>query len=419
MRRPEGTRDAACLAGRDGENGCMTTPRIDAAPPLSDAGRHAMSPEPGHDDLARFNFLANFNKYMSAMVVAGNAVAFQARARPRWEAQHGSAPRDRREIRAAMAGDPYYQMWSALRRAGMEMRQQAGRALVLRQAEALRDRARAVNDGAPTLQLDPAVQVPRYQSAIDNHCMPGSYYAEHLDEDVSAAANYDVGMFATTTGLFGRFLDGAGRGVADWLARRRPGWSPRRILELGCGLGHNTVPVARAFPSAEVVAVDLAAPMLRYGHARARGMGVTNATFMQGNVEALPFPGRHFDVVYSTMFLHETSYGALRRILRETDRLLAPGGLHIHLEQPPFRGMDPFEQFLRDWDCYHNNEPFWTTLHDTDLPALLRELGFVGDKVFETTIHAIVEDEMPKVAGEVEDFGRGGMWYAFGSERAR
>ena len=51
--------------------------------------------------------------------------------------------------------------------------------------------------------------------------------------------------------------------------------------------------------------------------------------------------------------------------------------------------------------------------------ALLRELGFEGDTVFETTIHAIVEDEMPKVAGEVEDFGRGGMWYAFGSERAR
>ena len=27
--------------------------------------------------------------------------------------------------------------------------------------------------------------------------------------------------------------------------------------------------------------------------------------------------------------------------------------------------------------------------------------------------------DAPKVAGEVEDFGRGGMWYAFGSERAR
>ncbi|MCP5467175.1 MAG: class I SAM-dependent methyltransferase [Sinobacteraceae bacterium] len=396
----------------------MTTPRIDCAPAWTEAGQHAMSPEARHDEIARFNFLANFNKYLSAVVVGGNAVAYQARARPAWEAEHGRPPRDRREIRAAMSGDPYYRMWSALRRNGMEMRQQAGRALVLRQAEALRDRARALNGDAPTLQLDPSVEVPRYQSAIDNHCMPGSYFAEHLPDDVSAAANYDAGMFATTTGLFGRFLDGAGRGTAEWLARRRPGWSPRRILDLGCGLGHNTVPVARAYPAAEVIGVDLAAPMLRYGHARARGMGVGNLRFLQGDVEHLPFPDGHFDLVYSTMFFHETARGALRRILREVGRVLAPGGLHLHLEQPPYRDMDEFEKFLRDWDCYYNNEPFWTTLHDLHLPTVLAECGFDADRIFETRIHAIVDDAMPKVAGEVEDFGRGGMWYAFGSERA-
>ncbi len=397
----------------------MSSTRIDCAPPFSDAGQHAMSPALGHDDIARFNFLANFNKYMSSTVVGGNAVAYQARVRPRWEQQHGHAPRDRREIRDAMAADPYWQMWSALRRSAMEMRQQAGRSLVLRQAEVLRDRARALNAAATTtLQLDPGVAVPRYQSAIDNHCMPGSYYAEYLDDDVCAAANYDAGMFATTTGLFGRFLDGAGRGVADWLTRCRPLWRPQRILDLGCGLGHNTVPLAQAYGDAELTAVDLAAPMLRYGHARAAGMGVSNVRFVQGNVESLPYPAGHFDFIYSTMFFHETSHGALRRILRETDRLLAPGGLHIHLEQPPYRGMDEFEKFLRDWDCYNNNEPFWTTVHDTDMPQLLDELGFGGDRVFETQIDAIVEDEMPKVAGQVEDFGRGGMWYAFGSERA-
>jgi SAM-dependent methyltransferase len=270
-------------------------------------------------------------------------------------------------------------MWSSLRRCGMEMRQQAGRSLVLREAEALRDRARDLNAGAATLQLDASVQVPRYQSAIDNHCMPGSYFAELFPDDVSAAANYDAGMFATTTGLFGRFLDGAGGGTAWWLRQRRPGWQPRRILDLGCGVGHNSVPVARAYPQSEVVAVDLSAPMLRYGHARARGMGVSNLTFRQASAEAVPYPDRSFDFIYTTMFLHETSYSALRNILREVDRLLAPGGLHM--------------------------------------PSLIRQVGFAADTVFETEIHAVVEDEMPKVAVEVEDYGRGGKWYAVGSER--
>lgn len=376
-----------------------------------------MSPQLEHDDIARFNFLANFNKFLANRVVGGNAVAYEARAKPAFIAAQGHEPRDRREIRAAMRPDSYYRLWSSLRRNAMEMRQQAGRSIVLRQAGELSRRARDLNANAGSLQLDANVQVPRYQSAVDNHCMPGSYYAEYLEGDVSAAANYDVGMFATTTGLFGKLLDGAGLGTAQWLRTTRPGWQPRRILDIGCGLGHNTVPLARAFPEAEVIGVDLAAPMLRYGHARASGMQATNLRFLQADVERLPFPDGHFDFIYSTMFLHETSYSALRGILREVSRLLARGGLHIHLEQPPFRHMPEFEKFLRDWDCYHNNEPFWTTMHDTRLAELLASVGFAGERIFETEIHAIVGGEMPKVASEVEDFGRGGMWYAVGSER--
>lgn len=391
--------------------------RPDFSPPWSDAGQHAMSAEATHDDVARFNFLANFNKYMSNVVVGGNAVAYVQRAAPRYEREHGVAPANRREIRAAMGDDPYYCMWSALRRSGMEMRQQAGRSLVLRQMQQLRDRARALNAAhADTLRLDPGVTVPRYQSELDNHCMPGSYYAEYIEDDVSAAANYDAGMFATTTGLFGRYLDGAGRGTANWLAGRRPGWQPRCILDLGCGLGHNLLPLARAYPQAEIVGVDLAAPMLRYGHARAVGMGLGRVIFQQANAERLPFEDGSFDFIYSTMFLHETSHAALRNILAEVRRLLAPGGLHVHLEQPPYRGMSDFEQFLRDWDCHYNNEPFWSALHETHLPTVLEEKGFAPSAIFETEIHAIVEDEMPKVAAEVEDFGRGGMWYACGAD---
>ncbi|MFM8481242.1 MAG: class I SAM-dependent methyltransferase [Gammaproteobacteria bacterium] len=390
--------------------------RLDAAPPWSEVGEHAMSPQATHDDIARFNFLANFNKYMSNVVVSGNAVAYEHRAAPRWSAQYGHAPANRREIRAAMSNDSYYQMWSALRRSGMEMRQQAGRSLVLRQMQALRDRAHELNAAcAATLRLDDSIKIPRYQSELDNHCMPGSYYAEYIEGDVSSAANYDAGMFATTTGLFGRYLDGAGRGTAQWLSRHRPGWQPRRILDLGCGLGHNLLPLARAYPLAEVIGVDVAAPMLRYGHARAVGMGLGRVIFQQANAETLPFEDASFDFIYSTMFLHETSHAALRNILGEVRRLLASGGVQVHLEQPPYRGMSDFEQFLRDWDCHYNNEPFWSALHETHLPTLLADKGFAQADIFETLIHAVVEDEMPKVSAEVEDFGRGGMWYACGA----
>ena len=101
---------AACLWQDDRENGTMSSPRIDCAPPFSDAGQHAMSPQAGHDDIARFNFLANFNKYMSSTVVGGNAVAFRTRARPAvgaaaWPRAAGPARDPRRDGRGSVLPD--------------------------------------------------------------------------------------------------------------------------------------------------------------------------------------------------------------------------------------------------------------------------------------------------------------------------
>jgi ABC-type sugar transport system ATPase subunit len=156
-----------------------------------------------------------------------------------------------------MAADPYYQMWSSLRRSAMEMRQQAGRALVLRQAEALRDRARSLNAGAPTLRLDATVAVPRYQSALDNHCMPGSYFAEYLTDDVAAAANYDAGMFATTTGLFGR-LGRDGHTAVD-RAMERTGVTDlahRQLLELSGGQRQRVLVAQGLASEADLLVLD-------------------------------------------------------------------------------------------------------------------------------------------------------------------
>jgi hypothetical protein len=68
------------------------------------------------------------------------------------------------------------------------------------------------------------------------------------------------------------------------------------------------------------------------------------------------------------MFLHELSGTALPRILAEGFRVLASGGLMLHLEQPQYGpDMPLYEQFIRDWDAYNNNEPFWSAMHSLDL----------------------------------------------------
>ncbi len=385
-------------------------------PSWQHVGRHELFPEAGHDDVARFDFLANLNGFVSGTLAPKVRSAYEQEVKPAFEQEQGRAPRDRNEVRKAMTGNTSYQIWSAARRCSMEMRQQTGRRLVLGQIDALLDKA-AKRNAEPGLKLDPHIQQPRYAAAVDIHCMPGGYHSELTANDISAGANYDCGIFATTGGMLGRYNDGGGQALARWLQREHADFKPKRILDIGCTVGHNIVPLAQAFPEAEVIAVDTAAPVLRYGHARALSMGVDNITFRQASGEQLDYPDGHFDLITTSMFWHETSAKALPRIMNEIHRLLAPGGLTVHLEQPQYHeGMDPFEQFMRDWDAFNNNEPFWSVMHSYHLGDMMRAAGFSDDEYFETGIRAWVDaDIFPEAGKGEEEYGRSAQWTAFGA----
>jgi ubiquinone/menaquinone biosynthesis C-methylase UbiE len=262
------------------------------------------------------------------------------------------------------------------------------------------------------------VKVPPYQRAVDIHCMPGSYHGEEQPGDVSAGANYDCGIFVTTGGGMGALSDGGGQALAKW-AKEQAGWQPKRILDIGTTVGHSALPLAMAFPDAEVIAIDTAAPVLRYAHARARSLGVNNIRFVQADAESLPqFPDGYFDWVQTTMFLHETSGQALPRIIDEGYRVLADDGLMFHLEQPQYSDDMPlFEQFMRDWDAFNNNEPFWSAMHAVDLHEILEKAGFARGDQFEAKVRAVVDETVfPRsVEGEAEDFGRAAVWHAYGA----
>lgn len=395
------------------------TDKFDVAPPYTAVALHGVSPQPSHDEAARFDFLANLNKYLSGTLGPGNKLAYDTRVLPGFVAEHGREPRDRFEIRHAMNRDPHHRFWSALKRNSMEMRQQNGRAMVLRQLDELNAKARQFNEGRDTLELDASVEVPRYQSAIDIHCMPGSYHGEELPGDVSAGANYDCGIFATTAGGLGALSDGGGQALVKWAREQRPGWQPQRILDIGCTVGHNIVPLALAFPDCEVIAIDTAAPSLRYAHARAQSLGATNIRFVQANAEDLSrWADESFDWVQTTMFLHETSGTALPRIIREGFRVLKPGGLMLHLEQPQYSDAMPlYEQFIRDWDAFNNNEPFWSAMHALDLKTIMQDAGFAADELFVTGVRAVVDTDIFPSAGEEkeEDHGRAAVWHAYGA----
>jgi SAM-dependent methyltransferase len=395
----------------------------DGPPDYRVVGRHGMYPQTSHDEVARFNFLAHMNRHLSTQVMPGVKEAFDSRVEPAHARSAGRPFKDRHEVRKALARDPAFQWWSMLRRATMESRQQAGRWVTLRQAGELNARAEALTASDQRLSLDPALQQPRYVAAIDHHCMPGSYHTELAPHDVTGPANYDSGIFATTGGMLGRYNDGGGKAIAAWVRKNLPDLKPKRILDLGAGLGHNVLPIAQAFPDADVVAVDVGAPMLRYGLARAKTMGVENVSFVQADVSDLGgFADGSFDLIHSCMFLHETSYASMPKIFAETWRLLAPGGMVLHVEQPQYdSGMPLFEQAMRDWDAFYNNEPFWTKMHELDLDQAMVDAGFERDRLVHGGVAAIVDaDVFPEAVKDTgqEDYGRKAAWHVIGAVKA-
>jgi ubiquinone/menaquinone biosynthesis C-methylase UbiE len=148
----------------------------------------------------------------------------------------------------------------------------------------------------------------------------------------------------------------------------------RAILDLGCGFGKSTWPLKRAFPDAEVTGIDLAAPCLRKARDRANAQDLA-ITFRQADCQATGLPTGSFDLVTSTMLIHEMPRPALVATLREAARLLAPGGLLRFLDFT--RTGDAFRDLAMIEHGERNNEPFLPGSISADMPALCAEAGLL------------------------------------------
>jgi 2-polyprenyl-3-methyl-5-hydroxy-6-metoxy-1,4-benzoquinol methylase len=102
-------------------------------------------------------------------------------------------------------------------------------------------------------------------------------------------------------------------------------WNGKRVLEVGCGIGTDSINFARA--GAQLTAVELSTESLRIAEQRADVMGVTaRIKFVQANAEELTsaLDDEPYDLVYSFGVIHHTPHP--ERALAEMRALTAPGG---------------------------------------------------------------------------------------------
>ncbi len=369
-----------------------------------------------HDEMARQTFASALKSHLSTHVSPGTKQAFHDRVMPAFERAEGRPIATRHEVRRAISKDPVYQVASSLKRTAQEVMFDSVGECVERQLDDLVDRARRLHNRGGTVRTDPNLEIPRYHTAVDIHCMPGGYHSELREDDVYAGALYDRSIYLFSMGLRGDLNDDFGRSLATWVRTTYPDFAPKRILDMGCSVGHGTLPWTELFPDAEVHAFDAGAPMVRYGQARAAALG-KNVHFSQQNAEATDYPDESFDLVISQIIIHETSSKALPRIFEECHRLLKPGGLMLHMDGHPWADDKPYDAFVSDWDTYYNNEPFIGAMHDSDLPGMAMKAGFARDRIIDTTARSVGRDTRNKGRKELQagDFGNIGAFLVFGA----
>lgn len=102
----------------------------------------------------------------------------------------------------------------------------------------------------------------------------------------------------------------------------------QRICDIGCGGAGLTIELARAVGSdGDAVGFDISAPLLQLARERADAAGVTNARFVELDVQTGSWDGPPFDVAasqFGVMFFDEptAAFGALRRHLVPGGRLV-------------------------------------------------------------------------------------------------
>jgi ubiquinone/menaquinone biosynthesis C-methylase UbiE len=97
------------------------------------------------------------------------------------------------------------------------------------------------------------------------------------------------------------------RDVPFW--RRVATSAPGRVLELGCGTGRITIPLAKS--GVDIVGVDRSQPMLDLARTRT-SRTLRTISFVRSDIRQLPFRNRSFSMVLAP-------YGVLQSLTRESD----------------------------------------------------------------------------------------------------
>ena len=176
---------------------------------------------------------------------------------------------------------------------------------------------------------------------------------------------------------------------------------PRTIVELGCGTGESFAALARRFPAARLLGLDLAPAMLERARGRTpawkRLVGARSPTLVCADAERLPLAPASSQLVYSNLTLQWCRPEA---VFAEVARVLEAGGLFLFSSFGPDTLKELRAAFAAVDDAQHVN-PF-VDMHD--LGDALVHAG-LADPVMEMEVLTVEYASVEAIARDLKAIG--------------
>jgi ubiquinone/menaquinone biosynthesis C-methylase UbiE len=209
-----------------------------------------------------------------------------------------------------------------------------------------------------------------------------------------------------------------------------------RVLDVGCGAGMDTVPLAQMVgPTGLVVGIDLDEAMLVKGDERAREAGVDGwVEHRLGDASSMPFEDDTFDAQHSERLFSHLSHP--EQVLDEMVRVARPGGTVVVVETEMATASgdtmedDVERRLIRFWAAIQENpyagrqlyrlfvlaglddvevHPFPHVLYDLDVARYLMKMTDIEEAAL--AAGAVTQDELDRHNASVERLAELGAYY--------
>ena len=142
---------------------------------------------------------------------------------------------------------------------------------------------------------------------------------QRFDQDVERFSNLDTGQTSTIDAPLAMEL------ITEAAFYSSP--HIRKVLDIGCGAGNNTLKLAQYVPAFDCDLIDLSLPMLNRAKERISEVNAGTIRLFQGDFRDVDVPEHHYDVILAAAVLHhlrddEDWESAFTKMYR----LTAPGG---------------------------------------------------------------------------------------------